>query len=103
VLNEIERKTEFKFLYEDEILNNKEIVSITATKEKLSNVLNTLFKNANIGYKVVDKQIVLKPKIVLGVQKTPSFLGEIKFNFSEIFNQQTLSGTITDENGQPLA
>ncbi|MBO3099751.1 TonB-dependent receptor [Gelidibacter pelagius] len=103
VLNEIERKTEFKFLYEDEILRNKEIVSISATKEKLSNVLNTLFKNANIGYKVVDKQIVLKPKIVVSVKETPSFLGKIKFNFSEILNQQRISGTITDENGQPLA
>lgn len=103
VLNEIERKTEFKFLYEDEILRNKEIVSISATKEKLSNVLNTLFKNANIGYKVVDKQIVLKPKIVVSVKESPSFLGKIKFNFSEILNQQRISGTITDENGQPLA
>ncbi|WP_027125306.1 TonB-dependent receptor [Gelidibacter mesophilus] len=103
VLNEIERKTEFKFLYEDDILKKYEIVSISATKEKLSEVLNKLFINTNIGYKVVNKQIVLTPKAVFYSKKEPSFLNSLKLNLSDLLNQQSVSGIVTDENDEPLA
>ena len=58
VLNEIEHKTDFKFLYEDDILKKYKIVNITVKDEKLSDVLSKLFIEDKISYKIVDKQII---------------------------------------------
>ncbi|MDD7887727.1 TonB-dependent receptor [Flavivirga sp. 57AJ16] len=60
VLNEIESKTDFKFIYDYDYVNHKKIVSINANNEKLSSVLERLFKGTNILYKTVKKQIILK-------------------------------------------
>lgn len=99
VLNEVELKTPFKFLYEDIILKDNRKISITANKEKLSSVLDQIFKNQKIEYKVVNKQIILIPK-----NKAWSILRfkpEVK-KIEKLPFPKKITGTVTDENGEPL-
>ncbi|WP_372757932.1 SusC/RagA family TonB-linked outer membrane protein [Mariniflexile sp.] len=97
VLSEIERKTEFKFLYEKDVFKKNKIVSISYNKEKLSNVLDALFNGGNIDFKVVDKQIILLTKI----KEKDNFVFSIKKTVEKLF-QEDITGTVTSTKGEPL-
>ncbi|SFD60969.1 TonB-linked outer membrane protein, SusC/RagA family [Algibacter lectus] len=96
VLSEIERKTDFKFLYEKNVFVKSKITSITSDKEKLEHVLKRLFKSLNVDYKVVNKQIVIVKK-----EESKPLIHTIKEAVNK-FVQQNLQGKVTDENGAPL-
>ncbi|WP_435314228.1 SusC/RagA family TonB-linked outer membrane protein [Cellulophaga fucicola] len=93
VLNKIETLTEFKFLYNYQDVNYKQVISIKATKESVSSILNKMFTNSNVVYKVVDKQIVLKAGNKIGKTTAEKAL---------ITKQLKVEGTISDSNGQLL-
>ncbi|SHI54179.1 TonB-linked outer membrane protein, SusC/RagA family [Arenibacter nanhaiticus] len=99
VLDEIESKTKFKFFVDTDIIDLAKKVSVTEKEKRISNVLEKLFEGTNIVFKVVGKQIVLKPdpsKII-----TPQIPNNSK---SEIeLPQKTISGTVTDEENIPLS
>lgn len=97
VLNEIERKTEFKFLYEKDVFQKNKIVNIVSNKEKLSNVLKTLFKEFNVDFKFVDKQIILLNK----GNNESSIIDSLKEVVDKML-QQFVSGKITNSKGEPL-
>lgn len=95
VFNKIETLTDFKFIYKDNDVNYKKQVSIQANKKPLSEVLNQLFEDVNLKYKVSKNQIVLKPNVKAKpkpTKKTP-VASQTKF---------IVSGTIVDETGMPL-
>lgn len=99
VLSEIERKTDFKFLYEKDVFQKHKIVSISSNKEKLSNILKRLFKTEGVDFKVTDKQIVLFPKNI----KKPVYFVSLKKAVNKIFQQsRTIIGKVTNEKGEPL-
>ena len=91
VLNEIEHKTNFKFLYEKGVLQTDKIVSISVKKEKIVAVLDRLLKASNVSVKYFDKQIIIRKNTIVSI-------------IDKIFNpQQGISGKITDSNGFPLS
>lgn len=96
VLSEIEEKTDFKFLYENNVFKKHKIVSISSNQEKLSRVLKKLFKKEGVDFKVSDKQIVLFPK-----NKAYLFLETLKQSVGKLF-QEYITGKITNANGEPL-
>ncbi|MEP1487979.1 MAG: SusC/RagA family TonB-linked outer membrane protein [Algibacter sp.] len=99
VLSEIERKTDFKFLYEKDVFQKSKIVSISSNKEKLSNILKRLFKTEDVDFKVADKQIVLFPKSI----KKPTYFVSFKKAVDKLFQQKrTIMGKVTNEKGEPL-
>src|SRR5680860_115772 len=60
VIHEIESLSDFKFL-----LNRKDVdldrnVSIKVNKKPIANILSELFKGTDVGYEVLNKQIILK-------------------------------------------
>ena len=59
VLDEIENKSEFYFLYNQDIVNTKKVVDLDVKEEKIEDVLNTLFVGTNIKYTISERQIVL--------------------------------------------
>jgi len=59
VLDEIENKSEFYFLYNQDIVNTKKVVDLDVKEEKIEEVLNTLFVGTNIKYTISERQIVL--------------------------------------------
>ncbi len=96
VLTEIEQKTGFKFLYENNVFKKHKTVSISSNEEMLSKVLKKLFKKERIDFKVADKQIILFPK-----NKSSLFIEKFKNSVSRLF-QEYITGKITNAYGEPL-
>ncbi|NKI27453.1 TonB-dependent receptor [Arenibacter sp. 6A1] len=99
VLDEIESKTEFKFFVDTDIIDLSKKVSVTEKEKRISSVLEKLFKGTNIVFKVVGKQIVLKPDS--SKRNTPQIPNNSKTEIE--LPQKTISGTVTDEENIPLS
>ncbi len=97
VINEIEASSEFKFLLnrKDVDLNRK--LSIHVKKMRISKILLEMFSGTDVGFEVLDKQIILKRTQVHGIFTTPSPNPN-----SSILIQQIVTGTVTDADGDPL-
>ncbi|MEK7718876.1 MAG: STN domain-containing protein [Bacteroidota bacterium] len=59
VLNKIEDKSEFVFLYNSKLVNVDRKVSIDYENQKIAEILNDLFRETDVVFTVVDRQIVL--------------------------------------------
>ncbi len=89
VLQNIEDQSEFYFMYSEKLVDVYREVSINSKNQKINEVLDELFAGTNVDYKIKDRFIVLS---------TPD---GADFEIS-IQQQKAVSGTITDENGEPL-
>ncbi len=89
VLKEIESKTEFSFLYNDELIDVERKVNLDVKKQAISDVLDQLFSNSEVVYRVVDQRIILT---------TPPRVAPVNRQ------QQTLiiTGVVKDDKGAPL-
>ena len=90
VLNEIEEKSEFYFLYNQDFVNTKKTVTLDVKDGKINKVLNALFEETDIRYTISDRQIVLTNSANESGTKENS--GQ----------QKTVSGKVTDTSGAPL-
>lgn len=88
VIETIEQKTDFRFIYKLSDIDLDRTVSISVKEQSIYVVLDRLFKGTPTEFKIRDTQIILK-KPELKTQLTP-------------IQKQTVSGVITDENGMPL-
>lgn len=61
-LNALQKNTPYRFLYNTQLINEKQIVSIDASNEGIKGVLSKLFSTINIEYKLIGSQIILTPK-----------------------------------------
>ncbi len=91
VLEKIEEKSEFVFLYNSKLINVNRTVSMDFKDQKISDVLNKLFQETDVVYTVVDRQIVLTNKA-----DQVGFLG---LNEQQ---QKSVSGKVTDTSGATL-
>ena len=89
VLSEIEKISEFYFLYNSKIVDVKRKVDVNFKNKKINEALDVLFKGANVSFNIVDRQIVLS-----GVAPTKSM--------EQNGQQKTITGAVTDQAGQPL-
>ncbi|MGK0252776.1 MAG: iron complex outermembrane receptor protein [Mariniflexile sp.] len=89
VLKEIKDQTGFKFLYTSNLIDQSQKISFKAKKETTPKILDRLFENTEIDYKIIEKQIVLTNK----EEKNP----EIKVQ------DRKIKGTVKDSNGVPLS
>lgn len=89
VLSKIEDQSEFYFMYSGKVIDVDREVSVNIRNQKIENVLNNLFEGTNVEYVIKDRFIVL----------TDSKLGE---DMIGMLQQKSVSGTVTDETGQPL-
>ncbi|MDR0748621.1 MAG: SusC/RagA family TonB-linked outer membrane protein [Tannerellaceae bacterium] len=110
VLDQIEKDTEFSFLILDKSLDINKRVSINVIDVKIDKALEHLFRNTNIQYRIMDRQIVLlhnqMPSTPASLQqKEGQIIGTIKDENGEsvigasIQVKGTSDGTITDLNG----
>ena len=88
VLEEIQNNSEFYFLFNAELIDVQREVSISMEGKKISEILTSLFDGTGVKYLVYDRQIILTP-------------GDVK-PLSSAIQQQMVSGTVTDEKGNPL-
>jgi len=92
VLDKIEEKSEFVFLYNSKLIDVNRTVSMNFKDEKISDVLDKLFQETDVVYTMVDRQIVLTNKT-----DQASFMG-----MSNQQQQKSVSGKVTDNSGASL-
>lgn len=87
VLNTIEENSEFYFLYNSKLINVDRKVTVKAHAKSIESVLNAMFANTDVQYKVSDKQIILSLK---------------KTGNTEIQQDKKLTGIVKDVKGEPV-
>ena len=87
-LEEIQNKSEFYFLFNAKLVDVEREVTISVEDKKISEILTSLFSGTGVKYLVYDRQIILTPSDVSA--------------FSEALQQLKITGTVTDEKGNPL-
>ncbi|SEN60000.1 iron complex outermembrane recepter protein [Flavobacterium sp. CF108] len=88
VIETIEQKTDFRFIYKLNDIDLDRTVSISVKDQSIYVVLDKIFKGTPTEFKIRDTQIILKKP-------------ELRTQVIE-FQKQTVWGVITDENGLPL-
>ena len=96
VFEKIESLTEFNFFYSNDDILFHQTISIAVEDQELNLVLDQLFMNIPFEYIIKDKQIV--------VTKNESFsvTEEKKTKEEKEITQQSVEGTVLDNNGNPL-
>lgn len=101
ILKEIERQTDFKFFYKQQLLKNAGNVSIDTKNASLETVLALCFSNQPIEYKIVNKQIVLSPKQSRGKDKIETDNSDVSTSSDP--QAVRIWGFVLGSNNQPLA
>jgi TonB-linked SusC/RagA family outer membrane protein len=86
VLEQIENRTEFYFIYNAKAIDVDKKVSVEFENKSISEILDKLFEGTNVMYKIDKRQIALS---------TNSVINNIQQNIS-------ISGKVTDSSGSPL-
>lgn len=90
ILEIIEEQTEFRFMYDATIVDLHQKKSIKCKNQSVAKILDDLFKDSGISYKIEDRQIALSRS-------------GIRSNSKQTMQQQlTVTGKVTDQDGQPL-
>jgi iron complex outermembrane receptor protein len=105
VLNEIKKKTEISFVYSPTSIGTTKKVSIIAIDRKLGEVLTEILKPNNIGFKVMDGQVVLY-SLNLSEKKFSPITGVVTNNKGEPVDGATVTikgkktSVVTNKDGQ---
>jgi TonB-linked SusC/RagA family outer membrane protein len=94
VFKEIKKQTGFRFFYLSQQMEEAKKVTIHVKDASMEEVLQLCFKDQPFGYEVKENVIVIKMKSppVTEINRQPEITGE----------PVTVSGKVTDEQGQPL-
>lgn len=102
VFDLIQKKTEFKVFFKGSEVNTQRKVSLKVANKRVEYILDRIFKNTNVSYKIVDKQIVLIKKPIdsnytIPIKKQPQSAALVK-------PQQgiEITGQVVDKNGLPI-
>ena len=90
VMREIERQTDYLFVYDKNEVDVNRRVSVDVNNESVSEVLNRVFEGTGVSYKVVGKNITLVKGAV-----APE-------NMVEQQTGKKVTGTVLDQNGEPV-
>lgn len=109
ILQQIEEKTDFSFFYNNRHVDLNRRVSVSMDETNIFNILDAIFTNTDVVYKVVDKRIVLtrKDESYPSIQQaTKKITGTILDDDgtpvigANVMVKGTTNGTITDMNGK---
>lgn len=90
VLDQIEEKSEFYFLFNQKLVDVERKVDVDVREKTIGNILNEVFSGTDVHHQVKDRLIVLTTE-------------KNDFSMETVIQQQnTVSGTVTDDTGQPL-
>ncbi len=97
VLLEIESMSKFRFIYQNEEVDLNKKVDAKFDNEVVENILNKLFEEEDINYSITATHLILiKPGQELENERYRRLVE------NEMVQQKTVSGTVTDQSGQPL-
>ena len=86
ILNQIENQSEFYFIYDATVVNVDRKISIESENKLIPDVLDEIFKDSGVIYKIKDRQIALSASI-------SNFTGQ---------QTKTVTGKVSDTSGAPL-
>jgi TonB-linked SusC/RagA family outer membrane protein len=87
-LQQIEKRSNYRFLYNQAVLKNAGRISINVNNELLENVLNAIFKGTGISYRMLDGELIV--------------LSTAADEEVEVPAPQQLKGRVTDVDGKPI-
>ena len=96
VFSNIEQQTNFRFFYENDIVDTNRKVSINVENTSVDKVLSQVLKGTNTIFKIIGKQIVITKKIDGTGAVEPSTVQSVKVQV------QSIKGTVTSSDGVPL-
>ena len=111
VLSRVEEQSDFSFFYTDEVDLSRKI-TIDVEEKNISELLDLLFDGTNIGYKIINKQIIIhqkqaENKTVSQAQQGIRITGTVVDNHGDVLpgvnivlRNNPSTGTITDANGE---
>jgi len=93
ILKEIEKQTNYTFVYRNNVLNDRTRASVHCTEKPLSGVLDEVFNPLGFSYEVNNRTITLVKAADLQSKAKSGKKGAAK---------RTLTGTVTDSEGEPV-
>lgn len=103
-LSNLQKVSSYRFLYNTKLVDETQRVSINASNEDITSVLDKLFAPINISYKIVDRQIVLSIK-ENNQDRLPGSKESTKGSSSKLGDENRSSlikGKIVDQDGKTL-
>ncbi len=116
VFNEIQKKSEFIIFYKDDQLDPSHVSNVDVVEGTVDQILDQALKSTNLGYKIIDRQIVIiadQAKEVpsttmseINVEQKKEISGLVKDSQGlalpgvSVVVKGTTTGTITDANGK---
>lgn len=112
IFKEIEKKSDFTFFFNDNQINVKQKVNVSANNANIEDVLAQVLQNTGYDYQIIDKQILIKvsdkdvmvvPSVAQGNKKITGIVldatGMPVFG-ANVIEKGTTNGTITDMDGK---
>ncbi len=93
VFSEIERISQFRFFYDNDLVDLSQKVSIDAESELITDILDEIFLDTDLHYEVMDRFILVK---------SPDSKQMLSVRNRFMQQQRIVSGRVTDSGGQPL-
>ena len=93
VFKAITEQSEFKFIYNNDEVNDNQKVTFTKQGVHVEEILDELLPAYNLDYKVIDRQVVVFPREEIRAEATPAVAAQ---------QQKTISGRVIDQEGLPL-
>ena len=101
VFSQIEEISDYRFLFEANLIPVNKEISINIEKKKISEVLNILLEGMDITYKIKGRQVILLKTEIRVNSKDPQAFNLNSKPLKQMF-QQSVTGTVLDNLGQPL-
>jgi TonB-linked SusC/RagA family outer membrane protein len=95
VLDAIEKQSEFRFAYSPGYIDLNREVSVDIREKTIDESLRVIFAGTNVEFGVFDRHILLYPESL-----NPG--AEMVVSHATGAQQRTVSGSVTDESGEPL-
>ncbi|WP_167618114.1 TonB-dependent receptor [Maribellus sediminis] len=92
VFQTISDQSEFKFVYNNDVVNDNQQVTITTEGARVEEILDEILPQHKLEYRVIDRQVIVFP--AESEKSEPSEAGTPQ--------EKTVSGKVTDAGGTPL-
>ncbi|MBW6537600.1 MAG: SusC/RagA family TonB-linked outer membrane protein, partial [Mariniphaga sp.] len=95
VLRQIEEKSDFRFFFLREQVDVERKVTVTAREATVEQILDELFRGEPVSYEFANEALIV-------LTRSGNPLGSVSGYLEGNMQQPAISGTVTDESGQPL-
>ena len=92
VFQTIADQSEFKFVYNNDVVNDNQKVSVTSEDARVEEILDEILPQHHLAYQVIDRQVIVYPAANTGKSATKAANPQ----------EKSISGTVVDQEGLPL-